>query len=208
MVLEIVSLLRDAQYLDASKITPETSLSSEFLDKTDAVLKNALIMDTLAFGRCMHAEMCAITDAARNGFSTRNATLYSTTFPCHNCAKHIVGAGITRVVYQKPFPKSAVAELYPDSVAIDSANPPADKVAFEQFIGITSNRYDVIFEKERLKNDAGLFQDWQPQAAQPVTNLVIRSHLEVELGALADIEARLPEKYKAHLISPVARAAE
>jgi cytidine deaminase len=209
MVLEIVSLLRDNGYLHPTKITNETSLSGEFLDKKDALLKDTLIMDTLEFGRCLHAEMCAITDAARNGISTRNATLYTTTFPCHNCAKHVVGVGITRVVYQKPFPKSAVAELYPDSVVIDAAGVlGGGKVAFEQFVGITSNRYGVIFEKERLKNDAGFFQDWQPTTAQPATNLVIRSYLDVESGALADIESDLPEKYKAHLSSPVAKAAE
>jgi hypothetical protein len=113
-----------------------------------------------------------------------------------------------RVVYQKPFPKSAVAELYPDSVAIDSASPVPGKVAFEQFIGITSNRYSLIFEKERLKDDAGFFHDWQPKTSQPATNLVIRTHLDVESGALAEIEDKLPQEYKAHLTSPVRRAAE
>lgn len=208
MVLEIVSILRAKGYFDEAKITDETLLSAEFLDKKDAILKDTLIMDSLEFGRCLHAEMCAITDAARNGLSTRNAVIYTTTFPCHNCAKHIVGCGIVRVVYQKPFPKSAVAELYPDSVALDSAVPVTQKVAFEQFIGITSNRYNVIFEKERLKDAAGFFQNWQPKTSQPATNLVIRTHLDVESGALAEIDDKLPQQYKAHLAAPVRRAAE
>jgi len=124
------------------------------------------------------------------------------------CAKHIVGAGIAKTVYQRPYPKSAVAELYPDSVVIDPTEPPSDKVHFKQFVGITSKRYDVIFEKERLKDERGFFLEWRPGSAQPVTNLVIRSYLDVESGAIAGIEGDLPAKYKAALSSPIAKAAE
>ncbi|MEJ7655371.1 MAG: deaminase [Chloroflexia bacterium] len=46
----------------------------------------------------MHAEMSALLDAGRRGVPVQGATLYTTTFPCHNCARHIVGAGIDRVV--------------------------------------------------------------------------------------------------------------
>lgn len=54
----------------------------------------------------MHAEMFAITDAARRGLSVRDATLYCTTFPCHMCARHIIASGIRKVVYIEPYPKS------------------------------------------------------------------------------------------------------
>jgi hypothetical protein len=152
--------------------------------------------------------MCAIADAARTGVSTRGAVLFTTTFPCHNCAKHIVGAGITNTVYQRPYPKSAVAELYPDSVVIDPTEAPSDKVVLKQFIGITSKRYDLTFEKERLKDERGSFLEWRPASSQPVTNLVIRSYLDVELGAIAEVEGDLPKKYQAALSSPIAKAAE
>jgi hypothetical protein len=33
--------------------------------------------------------------------STLGATLFSTTFPCHNCAKHIIASGIRRVVLHR-----------------------------------------------------------------------------------------------------------
>ncbi|MFD2579396.1 deaminase [Novosphingobium colocasiae] len=52
------------------------------------------------FSRSVHAEMEAIVSVARIGKgSTVESTLYTTTFPCHNCARHIVAAGITRVVF-------------------------------------------------------------------------------------------------------------
>ncbi|WP_422109159.1 deaminase [Aeromonas salmonicida] len=47
----------------------------------------------------MHAEMDAITSLARlDGPSSKNKIIYTTTYPCHNCARHIVAAGI-----KKPF---------------------------------------------------------------------------------------------------------
>ncbi len=69
-------------------------------------LADALIMDLTEYGRVVHAEMCAICDAARLGRSTKNTVLFCTTFPCHNCTKHILAAGIRKVVYMEPYPKS------------------------------------------------------------------------------------------------------
>jgi len=46
----------------------------------------------------IHAEVNAIGHAARKGSSTDGATLYVTHFPCNDCAKAIVAAGIKRVV--------------------------------------------------------------------------------------------------------------
>ena len=36
---------------------------------------------------------------ARNGIPTRGCSMYMTTFPCHNCAKHIIAAGIKKVTF-------------------------------------------------------------------------------------------------------------
>ena len=55
-------------------------------------------MDALEYGRMVHAEMSSLCDAARLGHMFQGGTLYCTTFPCHMCAKHIVAAGIARVV--------------------------------------------------------------------------------------------------------------
>jgi deoxycytidylate deaminase len=54
MVLEIVALLRDAEYFSKEKIEKVEDLAREFLDKDDAPLRNCLVMDSLEFGRpCM-----------------------------------------------------------------------------------------------------------------------------------------------------------
>lgn len=48
----------------------------------------------------VHAEMNALLYAARKGISVEGATLYCTLQPCHNCLKHMLCAGVKRVVYR------------------------------------------------------------------------------------------------------------
>ena len=56
--------------------------------------------------RAIHAEANAIAAAARREISTQDATLYCTLEPCLSCLKLIVGAGIVRVIYRDPLPRS------------------------------------------------------------------------------------------------------
>jgi len=51
----------------------------------------------------IHSEMNALMFAAKQGISTEGATMYITHSPCINCAKHILQAGIKRVVYEKDY---------------------------------------------------------------------------------------------------------
>lgn len=48
---------------------------------------------------CSHAEENAITQAAYHGVRTKDAVIYVTISPCLTCAKMIINAGITEVVY-------------------------------------------------------------------------------------------------------------
>lgn len=48
--------------------------------------------------RTAHAELNAITNAARVGVAVKGATLYCKMVPCYTCAKTIINAGIERVV--------------------------------------------------------------------------------------------------------------
>lgn len=49
----------------------------------------------------VHAEMNAIARAARFGKTTDNTTLYCTHFPCANCAKAVIAAGVKEVYYSE-----------------------------------------------------------------------------------------------------------
>jgi dCMP deaminase len=51
----------------------------------------------------LHAEANAITKLARSTQSSVGSTLYVTCSPCLECAKLIIQAGITRVVFKNPY---------------------------------------------------------------------------------------------------------
>lgn len=125
----------------------------------DRLISDSRIMDIIEFGRIIHAEMSAITDAARTGKSLSNSILFCTTFPCHMCAKHIVASGIRRVVFLEPYPKSHAKDLHADSITF-SPSESAEKVLFEPFIGISPRRYRDIFEKKKRKESDGTKKDW------------------------------------------------
>lgn len=48
---------------------------------------------------CSHAEENAIVQAACYGIAVKGATLYTTYSPCLQCAKMIINAGISEVIY-------------------------------------------------------------------------------------------------------------
>lgn len=122
-------------------------------------VRDSQLMDIIEFGRIIHAEMCAITDAARLGRPLKNSVLYCTTFPCHMCAKHIVSSGVKRVVFLEPYPKSYARKLHDDSITFNR-DEQATKVFFEPFIGISPSRYKDIFEKGKRKGANGKAKKW------------------------------------------------
>lgn len=132
----------------------EPSELSNLLNETE--LKNLT-----EFGRAVHAEMEAVLNCTRKGVSTMNAEMYCTTFPCHNCAKHIIGAGIKRVYFVEPYPKSLAKNLHSDELFIDHEGIDVkDQVVLRPFLGIGPRRYLDLFSnrlgygKEREKKAA------------------------------------------------------
>jgi deoxycytidylate deaminase len=109
-------------------------------------LKGTQLLDITEFGRAVHAEMEAIMSCTRIGISTRGSTLYCTTFPCHNCAKHIVSAGISKVFFVEPYPKSQALKLHGDAIALSKAETGGvSKVIFRPFVGIGPRLYLTLF---------------------------------------------------------------
>ncbi len=78
--------------------------------------------------RTLHAEQNAIIQAALHGVSVAGGTIYVTHQPCLTCAKMIINAGITRVVYGGHYPdENAVAFLHDAGVTLQhwaAAGPP------------------------------------------------------------------------------------
>jgi deoxycytidylate deaminase len=132
-----------------------------------AVMLTTRLGDLTEFGRAMHAEMSAILDAARNGRAVAGASLYVTTFPCHNCARHIVGAGIRSCVFLAPYAKSQAAMLHSDSLLVARRAPDIAKVSFEPFVGVAPRRYAEFFTWNRRKEDDGKLLTWDARSAKP-----------------------------------------
>ncbi len=149
------------------------------------------------FGRPVHAEMAALLDAARRGVSVKDADLYSSTFPCHNCAKHIVAAGIARVRFIEPYPESLATELHDDSLVVD---PTEELIAsgkrlvwFETFVGVAPRRYFEFFSKLKRKDERGEPLKWEQKGASPRFPESWASAPELaELAVLRSFKTALP----------------
>lgn len=53
--------------------------------------------------RAVHAEMNAISHAAKLGLALDGGVLYCSYSPCETCARMIIQTGISRVVYEKEY---------------------------------------------------------------------------------------------------------
>lgn len=160
------------------------------------VLKESKISDLTEFGRVVHAEMDAILSCSRAGIPTTGSTLYCTTFPCHNCAKHIIASGINRVVYVEPYPKSRALDFHSESIQLKSElekapNETSELVSFEPFIGVGPRRFLDLFSmslgggsKLRRKDKNGNTLEWDKSSAPIRTPLIEKSYLEIERAAV------------------------
>ncbi|HEX4418553.1 MAG TPA: anti-phage dCTP deaminase [Kofleriaceae bacterium] len=142
-----------------------------------AALEGSLLLDITEYGRPVHAEMEALLSCARSGVATRDAQLFSTTFPCHNCAKHIVNAGIMEVQYVEAYPKSMATSLYADAIWEENValgTTPGGRVVFKHYVGIGPRRYLDLFSltlgsgrRVKRKDKDGKISPWDRAGAIP-----------------------------------------
>ena len=109
------------------------------------VVRKSRIKELIEFSRAVHAEMLAIIIASQKaGDRVIDGRLYCTTYPCHNCARHIVAAGIKEIYYIEPYRKSLAIKLHNDSITEDEAK---DKlVRILMFDGVSPRRYLEFFQ--------------------------------------------------------------
>ena len=65
--------------------------------------------------RGLHAEQNAIIQAARQGAEIKDSTLYCTTAPCSLCAKMLINAGVTRIVYEGSYPDERAMAFFAEA---------------------------------------------------------------------------------------------
>lgn len=110
-------------------------------------LTRTQFLDIGEFSRPVHAEMATLIDAARRGVAVDGHSMYVTTFPCHNCAKHIIAAGLRRVVYLEPYPKSRARSLHGEEIDLESKDGKQEesKVVFSAYTGVAPRQYPQVF---------------------------------------------------------------
>jgi deoxycytidylate deaminase len=181
----------------ANSLLKSELIASDKKNEIEQILKESKISDLTEFGRVVHAEMDALLSCNRAGIPTVGTTLYCTTFPCHNCAKHIIASGVKRVVYVEPYPKSRALDFHSESIKLqtefdkrgqgDQADQSDKLVIFEPFIGVGPRRFLDLFSmnlgsgsKLRRKDKNGETVDWKQETAPIRTPLLAKSYLEIE----------------------------
>lgn len=192
IVADTLARLWEAGWLtDAAGVTDPDGLAQRAMK---GPLRGSRIGDLLEFGRIAHAEMAAICTAARRGTALREAIMYSTTYPCHECARLIIAAGIRKVVYIDPYPKSQVQEMFRDEVSEGPATD-QDTVVFEPFEGVAPRLFRQVFRMPPRPRDkvTGRYADWDGTASRP------RLLADSVIPPLVPMETRVVQQFVARI---------
>lgn len=135
-------IIREALVNELIELNFVDILKKELLIET---IKKSRIKELIEFSRAVHAEMLAIIQASqKSGDRVVGGKLFCTTYPCHNCARHIIAAGIKEVYYIEPYRKSLAIKLHSDSISEDESK--TDKVRILMYDGVSPNRYLEFFK--------------------------------------------------------------
>lgn len=174
----------------------------KFKEAIEKTVKNSKIKDITEYGRVVHAEMETLLACGRERISTKDATLYATTFPCHNCAKHIIASGIKRVVFVEPYPKSKALDFHRESVAMGFQSDDS-KVILEPFVGVGARNFLNLFSMSlgsghelKRKNNSGNTIQWNPRESQLRTALLPYSYTERETMAKEKVKVLIGKSMK------------
>lgn len=161
-IKEKITHILEAQISKLKKENEKINIPDDLAETLSSKIKaESGLRDILEFSRSVHAEMDAITSVARlGGNPTQGGILYTTTYPCHNCARHIIAAGISQVYYIEPYEKSLAEELHDDAIqhseslsTSDEMHTKIKKVDFAHFEGISPRQYQNLFYPTRERKD-------------------------------------------------------
>lgn len=162
--------------------------NSKFRSKVKQKVDDCDVKNLIEYSRSIHAEMHAIIKGSQKTANRMiGGKLFCTTFPCHNCARHIVMAGIHEVYYIEPYSKSLAEKLHYDSIT--SYEESLDKVKIRMYDGVSPNRYMDLFKlNNQNRKDANL----KPNEAKPRYQLTLE-----DLKALEALTGKsLPSSFR------------
>jgi deoxycytidylate deaminase len=189
------------QLSDSSLLSKDASV-----DSVTKALKTTDVKSLIEYSRAVHAEMDAIISVARtHKAGLLHATLYTTTFPCHSCARHIVASGIKRVIFIEPYPKSLAGELHRDAIS-ENEGDQDKKVLFLQYSGIAPKHILKLFNAGLTrKNTDGKLKMFDKKTAKPVIAVSLddyTTHEKVVIAELTHNEEQARGKQTALFPSP------
>lgn len=141
---------------------------------TEFILKSR-IKELIEFSRAVHAEMLAIISGSqKSGSKMVGGKLFCTTYPCHNCARHIIAAGIKEIYYIEPYRKSLALKLHDDALTENESN--TDLVQILMYDGVSPRRYLDFFKMngDKRKHD-GVKISNPAKLASPKNTLSLRA---------------------------------
>lgn len=148
LAAKTIDLLREQGWLSEEKGSMDRDeLAQEVILLFKA--EKSPLMDIIEYMRPVHAEMAALMEAARRGVATLGTILYTTTYPCHLCAKEIVAAGVQSVVYIERYPKSRAQSMYGEEIGATAPGVGVGEVvSFSPFEGVTPSAYRRLFRSD------------------------------------------------------------
>lgn len=193
IVQDLLQRLNDAGWFSESTTSKGIEQLTALALDGGGPLRESRVNDLIEFGRIAHAEMAAISTAARRGTPIRGATLYTTTYPCHECARLIIAVGIGEVVYIDPYPKSQVSSMYGSQVDRTGKSPgTADTLPFTPFHGIAPRLFPEVFAMgDRRRDLHGNFASWSPRPRLAKDARAMESMIVLEEAVVSQLVQRL-----------------
>ncbi|PWV54497.1 anti-phage dCTP deaminase [Chitinophaga sp. S165] len=181
------SIIRDVLVKDLvkNKVIKESDISIV----TD-IIKKSRLKELIEFSRAVHAEMHAIIEGSQNSAQgIKGGKLYCTTYPCHNCARHIVAAGISEVYYIEPYRKSLALKLHYDSITENETEDNKLKVLL--FDGVSPLRFLELFKmSENARKVNGKKIDVEKKSALPKKTISLQAIPILEKKVIEDLKEK------------------
>jgi len=177
----VESILKDSTFSSLNSIPDIEKLLKE------NIRNNTKVKDLIEFSRSVHAEMHAILQGAlTTGDKIISGRLFCTTYPCHNCARHIVAAGIKEVYYIEPYVKSLCLTLHGDSMT--ESEDSKDKVKILIFDGISPKKYLSFFTNIAERKIDGKLAKKDLKKAKPKTSKSLQALSTLEEQAVISLD--------------------
>ncbi|MCF6401288.1 deaminase [Chitinophaga filiformis] len=182
------ALIRDVL---VNELVKRNLVKKEDIAEVTNVIKGSRLKELIEFSRAVHAEMHAIIEGGLKGAQgMKGGKLYCTTYPCHNCARHIVAAGITEVYYIEPYRKSLALKLHYDSITENETE--LNKLRILLFDGVSPRRFLELFRMSsgHIRKDQGKKVVTEKKSALPKKTISLQAIPILEKEVIKELKSK------------------